>query len=168
MKSQIIIFTVVLAILIPTGAMSMKEMDHGSMSSGEMDHSKMKGHDSGMSGMDMGGSMIMLKNQEMDGVMGSAHLMDVKEKMAEHGMTVTHHMMVGFMNNEGKGIDNGQVAVKVQSPEGNVAKPVKMMGMAGQFGADITLDQKGKYLFIVGTKLADGKKRTFKFDYENN
>lgn len=159
MKKQFIILAMLTTMLLPSAAMAM---DHGSM-----DHGKMKADDSAHSGMDMGGDMIMLQDQDVDGVMGSAHLMDVKEKMAAHGMSVTHHMMVGFMNSEGMEIKDGQVAVKVQAPDGEVGKPVKMMGMAGQFGADITLDQKGKYMFMVGTKLADGKKRTFHFHYDN-
>ena len=111
--------------------------------------------------------MIMLHDQEVDGVVGAAHLMDVKAKMAEHGMKMTHHFMVGFMDTEKKGIPTGQVAVKVQSPDGKVSKAIKMMGMSGQFGVDVTLDQMGTYQFMVGTKLADGKKRTFTFDYKN-
>ena len=33
------------------------------------------------------------------------------------------------------------------------------------FGADIALTAKGAYRFTVGTRLADGKKRQFEFEY---
>jgi hypothetical protein len=111
--------------------------------------------------------MMMMQDEEVDGVMGSAHMMDVKEKMAEHGMSMTHHIMVSFMDTEGNPIEKGSAAVKIESPDEKVSKPIMMMGMDGAFGADITLDQKGMYHFKVGTKLADGKKRTFHFHFEN-
>ena len=40
------------------------------------------------------------------------------------------------------------------------------MGMQGHFGADITLSETGEYKFMVGTKLADGEKRQFEFEYK--
>lgn len=157
-------------LLVPAGVMAMShgehgqkmDMDHGSME--KMDHGKMKMDNGGMS---MGGDMIMLQDVEVDGVMASGHLMDTKAKMAEHGMSMTHHIMVGFMNSAGEGIDSGQVAVKVEGPDGKVSNANKMMGMDGQFGADVTLDQKGLYKFMIGTKLADGKKRMFHMHYDN-
>jgi len=155
-------------LMIPAGAMAMKGMDHGSME--KMDHSKMKmdnGKKMDHSGMSMGGDMIMLQDVEVDGVMASGHLMDTSAKMAEHGMSMTHHIMVGFMNSEGEAINKGQVAVKVEGPNGKVGKANKMMGMDGQFGADITLRQKGMYKFMIGTKLADGKKRMYHMHYDN-
>lgn len=189
MKKSIITLLVTV-LLIPAGAMAMShgehgksmDMDHGkemAMEKGKkagMDHGKKTGHDMDKmdhgkmdhgSGMAMGGDMIMLQDVEVDGVMASGHLMDVKEKMAEHGMSMTHHFMIGFMNSEGEGIDKGQVAVKVESPDGKVSKANKLMGMDGQFGADVTLDQKGMYKFMVGTKLSDGKKRMFHMHYKN-
>lgn len=124
-------------------------------------------HGGGHSGMAMGGKMIMLQDVEVDGVMASGHMLDVKEKMAKHGMSQTHHFMVGFMNGEGEGISEGQVALKIEAPDGGVSKPIRLMAMSGAFGSDITLDQKGMYKFIVGTKLADGKKRSFAMQYHN-
>lgn len=150
MKKQLMVLAIITALMVPAGVLAMKDMDHGSMS-----------------GMDMGGEMIMLHDQEVDGIMASAHLMDVKAKMAEHGMSMTHHIMVGFMDENGETISEGQVAVKVKSPDGNVGKATRMMGMSGQFGVDITVDQKGQYEFLIGTKLADGKKRTFTFSFDN-
>ena len=173
MKKLILI---AMMLLVPAGVMAMShgdhgdhdkkmEMDHGKIDHGsmeKMDHSKMD-HGSGMA---MGGDMIMLQDVEVDGVMAAGHMMDVKAKMAEHGMAMTHHFMVGFMDTEGEAVDEGQVALKIEYPDGKVSKPIKLMGMDKAFGADVTLDQKGKYNFMVGTKLKDGKKRTFHMHHE--
>ena len=148
MKKQILVVMMAM-MLLPTLTIAMQHGGHGG-------------------GMSMGGSMIMLQDVEVDGVMASGHMLDVKEKMAEHGMSMTHHFMVGFMNAEGDGLSKGQVALKVQSPDGSVSKPIRLMGMSNAFGADITLDQQGKYAFMIGTKLDDGRTRTFKMHYENN
>jgi len=171
MKKQMLVMMIAVALMMPTGVMAMKDMDHGDHGKKEskghemkdMDHGKKMDHGS----MDMSGKMIMLQNHEVDGVMGSAHMMDVKEKMAEHGMSMTHHIMVRFMDTEGNPVEKGSVAVKIERPDETVVKPSKMMGMDGSFGVDINLDQKGMYHFKIGTKLADGKKRTFHYHYEN-
>lgn len=161
MKKQLMVVLMAVIMLLPAAAMAMTHSDNGK----KMDHSKM---DHGkMSGMDMGDGMIVLPDVEVDNVMGAAHLMDVKAKMAEHGMKQTHHLMIGFMDQNGKAMKKGKVAVKVQSPDGKTSKAIKMMGMKGQFGADVTVDQPGMYMFMVGTKLADGKKRTFHLHFEN-
>jgi hypothetical protein len=94
--------------------------------------------------------------------------MDTKKQMAEHGMSMTHHLMVGFMTTAGKSIETGQVAIKVESPDGKISEANRMMGMDGQFGADVTLDQKGAYMLMIGTKLADGQQRMFHLSFENN
>lgn len=147
MKKQLFVVMLAVLLLLPAGAMAMKGMEHDSMS--------------------MGAGNIMLQDVEIDGVMASGHLMDVKAKMAEHGMATTHHLMVGFMNTDGEPIIKGQVAVKIESPDGKLSKANKMMAMDGQFGADVTLDQKGMYKFKIGTKLADGKKRMYHMYLEN-
>ena len=41
------------------------------------------------------------------------------------------------------------------------------MDMGEGFGSDITLPEKGKYEIIVGSKLEDGKKRQFQFQFDN-
>jgi hypothetical protein len=154
---KLIVALMIAGLLIPTAAMAMKHGDH------DMDHGKMK-HD----GMSMGGEMIMLQDVEVDGVMASGHLLDTREKMAALGIKKTHHFMVAFMNTEGEGIAEGQVAIKIESPDGQISRAVRLMGMDGAFGADINLSQKGSYTFQIGTKLADGKKRQFKMHYDNS
>lgn len=153
MKKQMMILILMAMIIVPGSAMAMKAMNTSSM-----------GKNGGMS---MGGNMVMLPDTTVDGVTAAAHLMDVKAKMAQHGMTTTHHLMVGFMDKSKQMVKNGQVALRIESPDGKVSKATKLMSMSGQFGADITLDQPGKYKFMIGTKLSDGTKRVFVIPYEN-
>jgi len=122
-------------------------------------------------GMDMHGDMNMDSNAvfsetvTVDGVRAEAQLMDTREAMAKAGMEATHHFMVNFSNEQdGAAIENGAAAVKVTLPSGEETEAKKMMGMAGGFGADLTLKEPGSYTFTVGTKLADGKKRQFVFN----
>jgi len=128
----------------------------------EMEPMKDMGHGKMM----MEGGMIMLGEQTVDGVKAMAHLKDVKAAMSMMGMEGTHHFMVMLSDAEsGKSIDSGLVAVKITDPEGNVASPLKLMGMQGHFGVDVTLTEKGEYQFEVGTKVKDGKKRQYHFSY---
>ena len=152
MKKWIFIVLIAMTLMIANTTMAMKSMDHSKMKHG--------------SGMAMDDDMIMLQDTEVDGITASAHLMNVEEKMAEHGMATTHHFMVGFMDEGKKMVSKGQVALKIESPDGKVSKPNKLMGMSGQFGTDVTLDQRGMYHFMVGTKLADGNKRMFHMHYD--
>lgn len=136
-----------MAMLVPVGAMAMKDMDHKSDAKA-MDHGSM-----GMEGV------VMLQDEVVEGVKGSAHLMDDK-KMGQ--------MLMVMFTEEGSGkmLSKGRVAVKVEAPDESVSDPQKMMKSKGMFGAGVKLDQKGVYHFKVGTKLADGKKRTFHFHHE--
>lgn len=123
-------------------------------------------HGMGHEAMDMNGNMIMVGDAEQDGVKAMAHLKDVAAAMQKMGMQSTHHLMVMFVDQKtGKPIESGNAAVKVTGPDGKKSEPIKMMGMQGHFGADITLAQPGKYHFAIGTMLTDGKKRQFDFDF---
>ena len=153
-------FVLIVATLLVMPVAGFTSGEHG------MDHSKMDTENLGMS---TDGKMIMLGMHEVDGVKGFAHLNDVRIQMAEHGMNETHHIMVAFEDvATGDAIESGVVAVKVEDPDGNISEPIKLSGMDGHFGVDLTLDKKGMYHFKVGTKLADGKKRTFHHHFENN
>ena len=142
----------------------MKHEGHGDHGSKEMDHS---GHDHGAhDGMAMEGDMVMLGDATASGVKAMAHLKDVSEAMSKMGMETTHHIMVMFADTaSGKPIEEGVAAVKITGPDGKTGAPIKLMGMQGHFGADVTLAQKGEYTFEVGTKLKDGEKRQFTFNY---
>lgn len=164
MKRTTIAILALACLMIPLGAMAMEGMDHGKMEHAEhgaMEHGKMEHGD-----MMKQDGMIMLGDSVEDGVKGMAHLKDVGEAMAKMGMKETHHFMIMFTDAEsGEAIETGSVAVKVKNPAGVEGKAVKLMGMQGHFGADISLTEKGMYHFKVGTKLKDGNKRQYHFHY---
>ncbi len=120
-----------------------------------------------MAGMDMtSGKQIMLPMTATNGVSAMAHLKDIHVAMSKMGMTATHHFMVMFTSQESnEQLTGGMAALKITRPDGQTDKPIMLMAMSNAFGSDITLASKGKYEFAVGTKLSDGKKRTFKFEY---
>ncbi|HSH12769.1 MAG TPA: hypothetical protein VLA15_03445 [Desulfurivibrionaceae bacterium] len=135
--------------------------EHGSMSG--MDHGSSM---AGMSHVSKGAGKILIGSASQEGVKGTAHLDDIRKAMAEMGMKETHHLMVTFKEDKGgKAVESGSVAVKVTDPAGVKGEAMKMMAMEGSFGTDLTLAKPGKYLFEVGTKLADGKTRQFRFEY---
>lgn len=118
-------------------------------------------------GMSAEGIKYMLGVQEVDGVKGVAYLNDVQKQMPKYGMKQTHHLMVVFdaVSSE-EALEIGSVALKVEDPDENISEAIKLFGMDGSFGADITLDKKGMYRFEIGTVLSDGKNRTFHFSFE--
>ena len=133
-------------------------------------------HEHGMAGMDHGSmskksdmhkGMMTVGEQVVDGVKAVVHLKDVKVTMAKMGMKETHHFMVLFSNaKDGKAITAGSVAVKIKGPDGSDKPAIKLMGMEGHFGADVIIEEKGAYVFTIGTQLADGVKRQFEIKYE--
>lgn len=117
-------------------------------------------------GMTVDGGMLPLGDQTVDGVKVFLHLKDVRVAMAKLGMETTHHFMVAFVDTQtGRQVSEGSAAVKIKAPSGKESEPVELIGMVGHFGADVVLADKGKYLFKIGTRLADGKKRQFEFKY---
>jgi hypothetical protein len=153
-----VIVTLVLLIVLPLAAQAMQ---HAS-GAAQMDHSKMD-HD----GMKMEGDMIMIGDSVQDGVKAMAHLKVVKDAMAKMGMKATHHIMVMFVDvATGQPVESGVAAVKVKEVDGKEEETIKLMEMQGHFGADIVLPDPGHYQLIVGTELADGKKRQFEYDFE--
>ncbi len=166
MKAMRLFLAAAFLLSLPLGALaaSHEHGDHGKMDHGKMDHGdhgKMD-HD----GMEMHGDMIMLGEQEVDGIEAMVHLKDVSAQMAKMKMDFTHHFMVMFVDtSSGEPVEEGTVAVKVTGPGGKTAKPVKLMGMQGHFGADIPLKAKGEYKLEIGSKLKDGRSRQFQFTY---
>lgn len=138
---------------------------------GAVDHGSMAGMDHGsstavMSHVSKGAGQILIGSDSQDGVRGTAHLDNISKAMAELGRKETHHLMVTFKEDKGgKAVDSGAVAVKVTDPAGVKGEAVSMMAMEGSFGADLTLAKSGKYTFEIGSKLADGKLRQFRFGY---
>ena len=187
MKKQMLVLIMAAMMVIPATGFAMKGMEHGdhaktmdmdhgkemAMEKGKkmghdmekMDHGAMKGMDH--QGMAMGGKMIMLGNEEVDGIKGMFHLNDVREQMAGHGMKETHHIMVAFVGADGAAIEEGMVAVKVEDPDEKIGDAIVLMGMDGHFGVDLILDKPGMYHFKIATKFADGKKRMYHMHFEN-
>lgn len=147
MKKMILL--VLMTMLVPAAAMAM---DHSKM---EMDHDAKKMDHGGMQGV------VMLQDDVVDGVKGSAHLMDAKDGKGQM-------LMVMFTNEKtGAMISEGRCAVKIETPEEKEGKPLMMMAHNGMFGVNVSFDQQGMHHFKVGTKLADGQKRTFHFHHTN-
>jgi hypothetical protein len=122
------------------------------------------GHAHDMAGHE---EMILVGEKTVEGVRGEAHLNDVEAEMKRAGMPMTHHFMIAFEDHRTKKpITEGRVALRVTDPEGNTSNPVRLIGMDGHFGADITLRQKGDYVFEVGSNLPDGQTRQFEFAHK--
>lgn len=152
-----------MAMVLPVTAMADmghkgdgKAMKSGGMAMDHKDDGKKKEH--GSMGMD---GVVMLQDEVVDGVKGSAHLMEMEGGKGQM-------LMVMFTDVEsGKMLSSGRVAVKVESPDEKVGAAQKMMKSKGMFGTKVSFEQKGVYHFRVGSKLADSKKRTFHFHHEN-
>lgn len=144
--------------LLASSALAMEDLKHHKMSE-SMEH----GHMQDMNGMDAGmahsrGGMIIFDEDVHEGVKAMCHLMPIDAKMMAAGSKVTHHLMVTLSDAKtGKPVESGTVAVKIDSPDGKEAAPVRLMGMQGHFGADVVLDQPGIWHFRIAAKLADGK-----------
>lgn len=169
MKKHWIIMMVVMILSLPILAAASdccpSEAGSGTINHGTMNDDMMS-HEQGS--MSMNGEMIMLGAEVKIGVKGMAHLKDVRTAMTKMGMATTHHLMMMFSNAQsGQSVDQGSVAVKVTTPSGKQLKALKLMGMQGHFGADVTLDETGTYQFSIGTRLDDGQKRVYSFSYDN-
>jgi len=70
-----------------------------------------------------------------------------------------------FSVKSGKPLEEGEVAVKVTSPDGRTAAPLRLNPVDGVFRTKIRLSRKGESLVKIGSKLADEKKRIFRFFY---
>ena len=159
MKNRIVVLAFGLLLLAPCHVLAVP--------TGQGSQEKMQGMESmGHGDEKVATDMIMIGEQVVDGVKGMAHLKDVKDAMAKMGMKETHHFMMMFRDKEGKTITNGSVAVKIKGPNGKEGAAIKLIGMDKHFGADVILEQKGTYVFTVGTQLADGVKRQFEFRYD--
>ncbi len=167
-KHLMITLALVCALAAPTFAMKHSGHDMAGHTMEDKGHSM---NDTSMNhdGMDASGEMVMLGTKNVDGMEAAAHLKDVRAAMAKMNMAVTHHFMIMVKDqHQGTTVDEGTVALKIKGPDGTTGNAIKLMGMGGHFGADIELKQAGMYTFIVGSKLADGAKRTWEFSYHLN
>ena len=107
--------------------------------------------------------MQIIGEQTEAGVKATAKIMVYTADKAEM-VNASHHLMVFFTDaTSGAKLSQGKVAVKVKGGHGD-AKPVELMAMGDGFGADLRVEP-GHYTFEVGTKLADGAKRSFEYQY---
>ena len=102
------------------------------------------------------------------GVLATAYIVAVDP--AENRDT-THSVVVTFVNEEsGVPLAKALVGIKHRKLFGATSEPVWMKSKADQpelFFAEVNLKKRGTYLFIVGSKLEDDKKRQFTFEYRN-
>ncbi|PLX86143.1 MAG: hypothetical protein C0617_01935 [Desulfuromonas sp.] len=174
MKKQ---FSMILAALMvlsfPLVASAMDHKGHEGHDHGKMEATEPMGHEGHDHGemehdsMAMKGDMIPVGTDTVDGVAAKGMLKDISAAMARMGMAMTHHFMV-FLTDDASGdaLAEGLVAIKVTGPDGTTTGPTKLMGMGAGFGADLALKEAGEYNIVVGTKMADGKKRQFSFSYQ--
>jgi hypothetical protein len=152
------VFALSALILLPLQANSASHEGHSGMTMPES--TPMTGH-----GMAEGAAMLGEVTE--DGVKAMAHLNDVAAIMSQAGRKENYHFMVMFTEAAGgAAITEGSVALRITSPgEEKAGETIALPGMDGHFGADINLPVAGEYRFEVGTKLADGSKRQFQFQY---
>lgn len=125
------------------------------------------GHDMGH-----GGHQGDVAHEEVvDGVKATFKVMSMKDHMKAMNMEMpkemkeTHHIAVEFKDaKSGKALTEGQVTVKLQTPD-KTDQTKDLMGMQGHFGADFDLSKKGKYGVMSKFQLKDGKVRSAKFWY---
>ncbi|MCF8036027.1 MAG: hypothetical protein K9K62_04045 [Desulfobacteraceae bacterium] len=75
------------------------------------------------------------------------------EMEGHEGSAPTHHLMVYIIDPEGSPVNEAKVGFLVKGPEGKQQK-VMAMGMAGGYGADISLQHPGEY--TIRTKAVAG------------
>ncbi len=160
MKRGLLICALFALLALPAIAPAQTHTDHGSqpMMEHKGDHHAMQQHRT---------KSLMVGEQTVDGIKGMVHLNDVGAMMAEMGMKENYHFMIMLTDAAtGQSVEQGTVAVKITDPKtGQPGEAIPLMGMGGHFGADVLLPVKGAYTFVVGSKLADGKKRQFTFVY---
>lgn len=100
------------------------------------------------------------------GVRATAYIIAIDQ---DENPGATHKVVVTFVNEKsGVPLAKALVGIKHRKLFGDISEPVWMKSNPGQpelFIADVSLKQRGTYLFIVGSKLEDDKKRQFTFEY---
>ncbi|MFP4226058.1 MAG: hypothetical protein ACLFRF_04950 [Desulfobacterales bacterium] len=139
----IICLVFMISLALPIGA--QEEMDHGDMSHGSHD-----------------GELI--RETTVKGYGLSYRLIDMQARMKDMAdmpeMDATHHLMLYIHPPAGKSIESPKVGFLVEGPNGKPQKAMAM-AMAGGFGADLDLSEKGDYTIkskavFAEVKLIDG------------
>jgi len=111
-------------------------------------------------------SMKLVGEMTTTGVSASAYIVAIGPN---DNLTATHKVVVTFANEKsGVPVTKGQVGIKHRKLFGATSEPVWMKPMPDQpelFVSEISLKKRGTYLFIVGSKLDDDKKRQFTFEF---
>jgi hypothetical protein len=85
------------------------------------------------------------------------------------GLDATHRVVVTFANEKTKvTVKKADVGIKHRKLFGAASQPVWMKASDKQpdlFTAYVSLNKRGRYLIIVGSKLEDNKKRQFTFEF---
>ena len=155
MRKRTVLIAALCALALP--AASFASMDHGSIEGMDMSHGEHKGD--------------VAHEEVVEGVRATFKVMGMKEHMKGMKMDMptemkeTHHIAVEFKDAKtGKALTEGEVRVKVQTPDKSV-QAKDLMGMQGHFGADFDLSKKGKYGVMCKFQLKGGKTRSAKFWY---
>lgn len=161
MKPVLLIFALVGLVFLPLQTNAQTKGGHGEHGASSPGHQAMTGHGAGKA------ASIMLGETTEEGVKAMAHLNDVGAMMAKMGKKENYHFMMMFTDAAtGAAITDGSVALRLTGPgQEKAGEPIALVGMGGHFGADVSLTAKGEYHFVVGSKLADGKKRQFHYHY---
>ena len=113
-------------------------------------------------------TMTRVGKMSTGGVLATAYI----SKLASvDSRKTTHRVVVTFVNEKSTvALAKGLVGIKHRKLFGETSEPVWMKSSNKQpelFVADVSLKRRGTYLFIVGSKLEDDKKRQFTFQYRH-
>lgn len=158
---RMIEFCTIFLVLFVIGTTSAKTQDHGgshgAAAPASDPHATMT--------METGGAMIMLDTVTTDGIKAMAHLQALTAPAA--APDATHAFMVSFEDTHAGGaLTTGRAAVKITTPDGQTGPAISLVPENGFFKATISMKSKGKYAFVVGAKLTDGKATQFSFSHE--
>jgi hypothetical protein len=127
-----------------------------------------EGHDMHAGHAEMGGAS---HEEVINGVKATFTVQTMADAMKDMGMEMpkgvkeTHHISLKLKDvKSGKELTEGEVKVKVQSPD-KKEQTKDLTGMHGHFGADFEMAKKGKYGVMSKFKTVDGKVRQAKFWY---
>ena len=111
-------------------------------------------------------NMKLVGEMTTTGVRASAYIVKITP---EENLAASHRVIVTFVNEESAvPLTKGLIGIKHRKLFGDISKPVWMRSTSDQpelFISEISLNKPGTYLFIVGSKLEDDKKRQFTFQY---
>ena len=107
--------------------------------------------------------IIKLGTDEYRGIVATAQLQQLPGDAATDG---NYLLTVSFSTTDDSSVpQNGDVAVKILSPDEHTSDPVRLNLIDDYYQSEIQLSGNGEFLITVGSKLDDDKKRIFQFFY---